>query len=53
MGTGKLSVQDPKIQIKRGKKKGLSVDGIAIRGDSIVIPREGLGRKAVKVFCVL
>ena len=41
------------IDIKRGKKVGLTVNGEAINGDFIAVPKEGLGKKHVKVVCTI
>jgi cellobiose phosphorylase len=44
---------DFQIEIVRGKNPGLTVDGQAVQGDFIAVPKEGLGRRAMKVVCTL
>jgi len=41
------------VEIKRGKKEGITVDGEAIDGGFIPVPKEGLGKKSVKVVCTI
>jgi len=41
------------IQIKRGKRTGLLVDGEKIEGDFIPVGKDGLGNKRVKVVCTI
>ena len=41
------------IKIRRGANPGIAVNGEAIEGSLIAVPQKGLGKKAVKVECVI
>lgn len=41
------------ITVLRGAKAGITVDGTAIEGDLISVPKGGLGKKKVKVVCTI
>ena len=44
---------DFEIAIKRGRKQQMKVDGEVIDGDFVAIPKEGLGKRRVKIECVI
>jgi len=39
------------VEIRRGRKAGITVGGEAINGDFITVPAKGLGRKRVNIVC--
>jgi len=41
------------ITVKRGKNPGIVVDGKPIEGDFIAVPKEGPGKKTVKIECTI
>jgi cellobiose phosphorylase len=44
---------DFRIEVKRGLAAGVTVDGQAVEGDFIAVPKGGMGRKKVKIVCVV
>ena len=44
---------DFEIEVQRGVAPGITVDGQAIQGDFIAVPKDGMGKKKVKVVCVV
>ncbi|RKX47176.1 MAG: hypothetical protein DRP64_01790 [Verrucomicrobia bacterium] len=44
---------DFEIKIRRGTKPGIKVNGEAIEGDFIAVPKKGIGKKVVQVECII
>ena len=44
---------DFQIEVVRGAKAGVTVNGQAVEGNFVAVPKEGLGKKTVKVVCTL
>jgi cellobiose phosphorylase len=41
------------VEIRRGRKASLKVDGVPVAGDFVAVPAQGLGRKTVHILCTI
>jgi cellobiose phosphorylase len=44
---------DFQIEVQRGAAASITVDGQAVEGDFIAVPKEGMGKKKVKIVCTV